>query len=121
MEIGGYPDPMGAGGLACRRGLGVDSRALEGGEEEMKTTGNIEKKCRNYLESCKKVMYKQESPSMMTYAAERLRYAADFAKELGLITVDEWASMDYEVGCMIAQSREMKSAPGSGNSGGAQE
>ena len=85
------------------------------------TAAEIKGKCRDYLKACEDVMYKQEKPEMMRYAAERLTYAVDFAWCLGLVTEETRKAFDSEAAEIAEKSWRMKSAPGSGNSGGAQE
>lgn len=84
------------------------------------TAAEIKGKCRDYLKACEDVMYKQEKPEMMRYAAERLVNAVDFARDLGLITEEIRKAFDSEAAEFVEKSWKMKSAPGSGNSGGAQ-
>lgn len=84
------------------------------------TAAEIKGRCRDYLKACEDVMYKQEKPEMMRYAAERLVNAVDFARDLGLITEEIRKAFDSEAAEFVEKSWKMKSAPGSGNSGGAQ-
>ena len=84
------------------------------------TAAEVKGRCRNYLKACEDVMYKQEKPGMMRYAAERLVNAVDLAKYLGLITEEMRKAFDSAAAEVVEESWKMKSAPGSGNSGGAQ-
>ena len=85
------------------------------------TAAEIKGRCRDYLKACEDVMYKQEKPEMMRYAAERLVNAVDLARYLGLITEEIRKAFDSEAAEIVEKSWKMKGAPGSGNSGGAQE
>lgn len=120
VEIGGYPDPVGVGGVACGRVLGAGGRALEGGEEEMMEN-------EKWMQFCKEAIPHMEALMGLTKKYD-VRPVTGISPD-GISYIDQAGdgrSCTYYEGEWRVCSQEglvakIKSAPGSGNSGGAQE